>query len=77
MIRRKREKTIIPGKALEKLSNFQVIINNKINITSNYSYEIYFYEVEKIERTRWVTIISLISFLSLAICYSGMSIVNV
>lgn len=77
MIRRKREKTIISGKALEKLKNFQVFINNKINITSNYSYKIYFYEVEKIERTRWVAIISLISFLSLAICYSGMSIVNV
>lgn len=54
MIRRKRGKTIIPGKALEKLSNFQVSINNNINITSNCSYKIYFYEVENIERTRWV-----------------------
>lgn len=54
MIRRKRGDAIIAGKALEKLSNFQVSINNNINITSNCSYKIYFYEVENIERTRWV-----------------------
>lgn len=54
MIRRKRGKKIVPGKAFEKLPNFQVFINNNINITSNYSYKIYFYEVENMERTRWV-----------------------